>query len=155
MLAILVAYVAYQEIYKNFYLDKGLELKVAEGKTENIAFLNRYGVMGTFINNDIRLLKRSKAAKSALIASTFFLFYGLLTFTKGYQNGFMQLFTGIFVTGGFMPVSYTHLDVYKRQTRNGISGNSCLDFRNFTILISEPETPTTKCFQEYTFKILR
>lgn len=102
ILAILTAYLAYQVIYKNFYLDKGLELKVAEGKTENIAFLNRYGVMGTFINNDIRLLKRSKAAKSALIASVFFLFYGLLTFTKGYENSFMQLFTGIFVTGGFM-----------------------------------------------------
>jgi len=102
VLAILAACFAYQEIYKNFYLDKGLELKVAEGKTENIAFLNRYGVMGTFLNNDIRLLKRSKAAKSALIASLFFLFYGLLTFTKGYENSFMQLFTGIFVTGGFM-----------------------------------------------------
>ncbi|QOW11214.1 hypothetical protein Q73A0000_13030 [Kaistella flava (ex Peng et al. 2021)] len=102
ILAIAVAYLAYQEIYKNFYLDKGLELKVAEGKTENIAFLNKYGVMGTFINNDIRLLKRSKAAKSALTMSIFFLFYGLLTFTKGYENSFMQLFTGIFITGGFM-----------------------------------------------------
>lgn len=102
LMTAIAAYFAYQEIYKNFYLDKGLELKVAEGKTENIAFLNRYGVMGTFINNDIRLLKRSKAAKSALTASFLFLFYGLLTFTKGYDNGFMQLFTGIFATGGFM-----------------------------------------------------
>ena len=102
ILAILAAYVAYQEIYRNFYLDKGLELKVAEGKTENIVFLNRYGVMGTFINNDIRLLKRSKAAKSALTMSFFFLFYGLLTYSKGYDNSFMQLFTGIFITGGFM-----------------------------------------------------
>ena len=102
ILAVLTAYLAYQEIYKNFYLDKGLELKVAEGKTENIAFFDRYGVMGTFINNDIRLLKRSKAAKSALFASAMFLLYGLLTFTKGYDNSFMQVFMGIFVTGGFM-----------------------------------------------------
>lgn len=102
LLSIVTAYLAYKEIYKNFYLDKGLELKVAEGKTENIAFLNKYGVIGTFINNDIRLLKRSKAAKSAVMMSIFFLFYGLLTFTKGYENSFMQLFTGIFVTGGFM-----------------------------------------------------
>ena len=102
ILAVLTAYIAYQEIYKNFYLDKGLELKVAEGKTENIAFFDRYGVMGTFINNDIRLLKRSKAAKSALFASAMFLLYGLLTFTKGYDNSFMQVFMGIFVTGGFM-----------------------------------------------------
>lgn len=95
-------YLCYRFIFQNFYLDKGLELKKAEGKTENIEFLNRYGVMGTFINNDIRLLKRSKAAKSAVFASVLFLFYGLLTFTKGYDNAFMQLFTGIFVTGGFM-----------------------------------------------------
>lgn len=101
-LTALLAYLAYQTIYKNFYLDKGLELKVAEGKTENIAFLNRYGVMGTFINNDIRLLKRSKAAKSALFTSLIFLFYGLLSYTKSYDNSFMQLFMGIFVTGGFM-----------------------------------------------------
>ena len=98
----LVAYFAYRMIYTNFYLDKGLELKKAEGKTENIEFLNRYGVMGTFINNDIRLLKRSKAAKSALFASVLFLLYGLLVYNPAYKTPFMQLFTGIFVTGGFM-----------------------------------------------------
>lgn len=101
-LAFITAYVAYKTIYDNFYLDKGLELKKVEGKTENIEFLNRYGVMGTFINNDIRLLKRSKAAKSAVIASVFFLGYGLLVFNPAYKTAFMQLFTGIFVTGGFM-----------------------------------------------------
>lgn len=102
VLALGTMYLCYRFIFDNFYLDKGLELKKVEGKTENIEFLNRYGAMGTFINNDIRLLKRSKAAKSAVVASFLFLFYGLLTFTKGYDNAFMQLFTGIFVTGGFM-----------------------------------------------------
>ncbi len=101
-LSLALMYLCYRFIYENFYLDKGLELKKAEGKTENIEFLNRYGATGTFINNDIRLLKRSKAAKSALFASILFLLYGLLVFTKGYENSFMQLFTGIFVTGGFM-----------------------------------------------------
>lgn len=102
VLALVLMYLCYRFIFENFYLDKGLELKKAEGKTENIEFLNRYGVTGTFINNDIRLLKRSKAARSALFASFMFLLYGLLVFTKGYQNDFMQLFAGIFVTGGFM-----------------------------------------------------
>ena len=102
VLALGTMYLCYRFIFDNFYLDKGLELKKVEGKTENIEFLNRYGAMGTFINNDIRLLKRSKAAKSAVVASFLFLFYGLLVFTKGYENSFMQLFTGIFVTGGFM-----------------------------------------------------
>ncbi|MGC4128870.1 MAG: DUF5687 family protein [Bergeyella sp.] len=102
LLTLLLAYLAYKNIYGNFYLDKGLELKKAEGKTENIEFLNRYGVTGTFINNDIRLLKRSKAARSALIAGILFLFYGLLVFVDSYTSDFMKMFMGIFVTGGFM-----------------------------------------------------
>ena len=102
LLLVGVGYSAYKMIYNNFYLDKGLELKKTEGKTENIEFLNKYGVTGTFINNDIRLLKRSKAAKSALFASVLFLLYGLLVFNPAYKTPFMQLFTGIFVTGGFM-----------------------------------------------------
>jgi len=88
-------------IKKNLYLDRGLEMKKAAGKTENIAFLNKYGTLGTFINNDIRLIKRSKAARSALIGGVLFLFYGLLFFSKGYNTSFMQVFLGIFVTGGF------------------------------------------------------
>lgn len=102
ILAIGLGYAVYQLIKSNFYLDKGLELKKSEGKTENIAFLNRFGVMGVFINNDIRLLKRSKAAKSALLSAFLFLFYGLITYFPGYDNDFMKLFSGIFVTGGFL-----------------------------------------------------
>ena len=94
---------AYRNIYSNFYLDRGLELEKAVGKTENIDFLNRFGTLGTFLNNDIRLLKRSKAAKSALFAGVMFLFYGLLYFSgKAYATDFMRVFLGIFVTGGFM-----------------------------------------------------
>lgn len=89
-------------VKRNLYLDQGLEVKKTVGKTENIQFLNRYGVMGTFINNDIRLIKRSKAARGTAIAGILFLFYGALFFTNGYQSSFMQVFLGIFVTGGFM-----------------------------------------------------
>ncbi|MGZ5262206.1 MAG: DUF5687 family protein [Kaistella sp.] len=103
ILAVGAGFWAYRNIYRNFYLDKGLELEQAEGKTENIDFLNRFGTLGTFINNDIRLLKRSKAAKSALFAGVMFLFYGLLYFSgNAYTTDFMRVFLGIFVTGGFM-----------------------------------------------------
>ena len=103
LLAVAAGYWSYRNIYRNFYLDKGLELEQAVGKTENIDFLNRFGTLGTFINNDIRLLKRSKAAKSALFAGIMFLFYGLLYFSgKAYATDFMRVFLGIFVTGGFM-----------------------------------------------------
>lgn len=102
LLTAVLAFVTHRVIWKNFYLDKGLELQKSEGKTENIAFLNRFGVTGTFLNNDIRLLRRSKAAKSALVASFVFLFYGLLFFSGIYKQDFMKFFAGIFITVGFM-----------------------------------------------------
>ena len=87
----------------NFYLDKGLEMKQEVGKTESIQFLNQYGVLGTFINNDIRMIKRSKAAKAITMGSFLFLFYGLLMFSSPiYQTPYMELFMGLFVTGGFL-----------------------------------------------------
>ncbi len=89
-------------IKRNLYLDKGLEMKKAVGKTENIAFLQRFGKMGIFIGNDIRMIKRSKMARSAVLGSLFFLFYGFLMFSPGYNNDFMKIFMGLFVTGGFM-----------------------------------------------------
>ena len=93
---------AYKFIYKTFYLDEGLELKQEVGRTENIAFLDKYGAVGTFINNDIRLFKRSKAAKGVLGMAAFFLFYGLLFYSnKTYTFPAMTIFMGIFVTGGF------------------------------------------------------
>ena len=95
-------YLAYKTISNNFYLDQGLELKKAEGKTENIEFLNKFGVIGTFLNNDIRLLKRSKAAKQTVFGSLMFLFYGLLIYVDMYNNDFMKFFAGLFVTGGFV-----------------------------------------------------
>ncbi|MBQ0151853.1 MAG: hypothetical protein KBS61_03040 [Chryseobacterium sp.] len=97
-----IVYIAYQFVYKTFYLDEGLEVKKEVGKTQNIAFLEKYGAVGTFINNDIRLLRRSKAAKGVLVSSVLFLCYGLLIFSGGvYQKPFMMIFMGLFVTGGF------------------------------------------------------
>ncbi len=102
-LLFLFAFLAYKMIKENFYLDKALETKKTVGKTQNIQFLNQFGVIGTFINNDIRLLLRSKAAQSTIISSVLFLFYGLLMFTTStYQKPYMMMFLGIFVTGGFM-----------------------------------------------------
>ncbi len=103
LLTAVVAYYSYKTISNTFYLDEGLELKKVEGKTENIEFLNQFGVMGTFINNDIRLLKRSKAARSALLMSVLFLFYGLFMFNGAYSDShFGKLFVSIFVSGGFL-----------------------------------------------------
>lgn len=94
--------ICFSYVRKEFYLDQGLEAKKQFGKTENIAFLNKYGVIGTFINNDIKMLRRNKVTKGILIGSFFFLFYGLLMFTSViYKTPAMMMFMGLFVTGGF------------------------------------------------------
>lgn len=94
--------ICYHHIRKVFYLDQGLEAKKTVGKTENIAFLNKYGAIGTFINNDIKMLRRNKVTKGILIGSFTFLFYGMLMFTSSiYKTPAMMMFMGLFVTGGF------------------------------------------------------
>ncbi|CEJ71974.1 hypothetical protein BN1195_04329 [Chryseobacterium oranimense G311] len=94
--------IVFNYVRKEFYLDQGLEAKKQFGKTENIAFLNKYGVIGTFINNDIKMLRRNKVTKGILIGSFFFLFYGMLMYTStAYKTPAMMMFMGLFVTGGF------------------------------------------------------
>lgn len=94
--------ITFNYIRKSFYLDEGLEAKKEIGKTENIAFLNKYGAIGTFINNDIKMLKRNKVTKGVLIGSFMFIFYGLLMFSNDiYRTPTMMMFMGLFVTGGF------------------------------------------------------
>lgn len=89
----------------NLYLDAGLSLKQDNATTENLTWLDQLGSLGTFLKNDIRLLKRNKRAKSTLIMSIMFLFYGLLFFTnsiEAYSAPVWKIFAGIFVSGGFL-----------------------------------------------------
>lgn len=99
---IVLWWICFKYIRKEFYLDQGLEAKKEVGKTENIAFLNKYGVIGTFINNDIKLLRRNKVAKGILLGSFMFIFYGMLMYASvAYKTPAMMMFMGLFVTGGF------------------------------------------------------
>jgi hypothetical protein len=87
------------------HLDTGLKKKNEIARTENFNWLNQFGTLGTFLKNDIRLLKRNKRSRATLFMSILFLFYGLLFFTnmiEAYQNPAMQVFAGIFVSGGFL-----------------------------------------------------
>lgn len=95
-------YICFNHVKKEFYLDQGLEDKKTIGKTENIAFLNKYGAIGSFINNDIKMMRRNKVTKGIIIGSFMFIFYGLLMFSSDiYKTPYMMMFMGLFVTGGF------------------------------------------------------
>lgn len=90
---------------KHMYLDAGLASKTTEATTENLDWLDRFGNLGTFLKNDIKLIKRNKRSRTAVIMGFFFIFYGLLFFTgaiEAYDGPFWRIFAGIFVTGGFL-----------------------------------------------------
>lgn len=90
---------------KNLHLDTGLSSKHDIAKTEEFAWLDQFGNIGTFLKNDIRLIKRNKRSKTTIFMSVLFLFYGLSFFSGGiesYDNPMMKMFAGVFVSGGFL-----------------------------------------------------
>jgi hypothetical protein len=86
----------------NLFLDAGLSKKEDIATTENFVWLNQFGTLGTFLKNDIKLIRRNKRSKTTLIMSFFFLFYGLIFFGNSHQPAIMHIFAGIFVSGGFL-----------------------------------------------------
>lgn len=98
-------YVTFKYFKKNLYLDAGLSIKNEIAKTEHLTWLNQFGTLGTFLKNDIKLIKRNKRSKTTIGMSVMFLFYGLIFFSNGievYNNPVMHIFAGIFVSGGFL-----------------------------------------------------
>lgn len=96
---------AFRHFRSNMYLDGGLAIRTAEGRTEDYAWLNRFGNLGTFLKNDIKLIRRNKRSRTTVLVSVLFLFYGLLFFTgsvEAYEAPAWQVFAGIFVSGGFL-----------------------------------------------------
>lgn len=103
--ALALYYFAFTFFKNHLNLDEGLAKKSDVAKTENYTWLNQFGTLGTFLKNDIRLLKRNKRSRTTVFVSIMFIFYGLLFFGKAievYDNPAMHVFAGIFVSGGFL-----------------------------------------------------
>ncbi|QKJ61950.1 DUF5687 family protein [Flavobacterium sp. M31R6] len=96
-------YWTYTYLKGDLYLDAGLTVKNDVAKTEQLTWLNQFGTLGTFLKNDIKLIKRNKRSKTTVGLSIMFLFYGLIFFnSNSHQPPVMQIFAGIFVSGGFL-----------------------------------------------------
>src|SRR5690606_31252730 len=103
--AVALYFTSFGYFKRHMYLDGGLAGKTAEARTENLDWLDRFGNLGTFLKNDIKLIKRNKRSRTAVLMGFFFIFYGLLFFTGGieaYDSPYWKIFAGIFVTGGFL-----------------------------------------------------
>lgn len=98
-----IYYTSFKFLMSNLYLDAGLSSKTAVARTEQLTWLNQFGNTGTFLKNDIKLIKRNKRSKTTVGLSVLFLFYGLLFFTNtDMYNSAMKIFGGVFVSGGFL-----------------------------------------------------
>ncbi len=98
-------YFSFDYFKSNLNLDTGLAKKSELAKTENFTWLNQFGTLGTFLKNDIKLIKRNKRSRTTVIMSFLFVFYGLLFYSNAievYQSPMFQVFAGIFVSGGFL-----------------------------------------------------
>lgn len=105
VLALVLYYLAFLYFKTHMYLDAGLASKKAIAKTEDYGWLDRFGKLGVFLKNDIKLILRNKRSKTTVITSVLFLFYGLLFFTgavEAYEGPMWSIFAGIFVSGGFL-----------------------------------------------------
>ncbi len=105
VLLIILAYITFMFFRNHLYLDSGLSIKQKDAQTENYTWLNQFGTMGTFLKNDIKLIKRNKRSRTTVIMSVLFIFYGLLFFggaIEAYEGPLWRIFAGIFVTGGFL-----------------------------------------------------
>lgn len=96
-------YYTYNYLKTNLYLDAGLSTQHEIAKTEDLTWLNQFGTLGTFLKNDIKLIKRNKRSRTTVVMSILFLFYGFIFFRENSgQPEVMRIFAGIFVSGGFL-----------------------------------------------------
>lgn len=93
-------------LLKNFYIDdaKLKHNRKEEIKASDLSWLDNFGVMSTFLKNDIRLILRNTRSKQVVFLSSFFLLYGLLIYTNDTYSSSdsMLVMFSTFVTGGVL-----------------------------------------------------
>ena len=90
--------------FKNgLYIDTGLKKKTDEAKMEDFSWLDRFGKTAVFLKNDIRLIKRSKRARSTVYMGIGILFYGFIFyFQEDLFGSWVTFFGSLFASGGFL-----------------------------------------------------
>lgn len=105
LLLVLLYWATFRFFFNKMHLDEQLTAKSEVAKTEDLSWLNQFGTMGTFLKNDLRLLKRNKRSRTTVMVSFLFIAYGLLFYSstiEGYKAPAFQMFGAIFCSGGFL-----------------------------------------------------
>jgi len=103
ILAILY-YFNFKGLYKKLYLDSSLKTKTIEARTTNLEWTKKFGDIAPFMQLDLKLITRSKRARSSLWMLGLGLLYGLFFYPNPIyaDQEWFFIFIGIFVTGIFL-----------------------------------------------------
>ena len=126
---------------KNYYVEK-FEKKIKTEQTynrSNLAFLNRFGIIGEIMSLELKLIWRHKRSKNVLYMLFFFLFYGLIFYTNDlYANSYgWVFFCAMIMTGAGMllfcqwiiSMNSSHFDSLMTRNisiRSYLTANYCL-----------------------------
>ncbi len=97
-------YFVYRYIMDRFYLDTGFKKKKKEIVNVKLNWTNRFGKMGTFLKNDIRLILRNPRTKQIFYGSLFMFLLGLFIFgtNSSKKDVFNKIEVAFFITGYFI-----------------------------------------------------
>jgi len=106
-LAILVYYLSYIFFKHRFYLDVGIGSKKSKkGRFEalELNWIEKYGKIGTFIKNDIRLITRNPRTKQLLYSALVMVLFGIFILKSDVykKSSFMYIYWAFLLTGYFI-----------------------------------------------------
>lgn len=102
VLAVLSYFLLYFNVKENMFLDAYLQTERTVVKNYDLSWTNRFGELAPFLQLDMKLIWRSKRAKSVIFGCLVFLFYGLLFYPEKGGNPTTLVFVGVFITGIFV-----------------------------------------------------
>jgi len=104
LLAVGMFYINFLYLKDNLYLEELKSKKASHKSSTEYPFLNRFGITGDLVANEIKLIIRNKRPNSAIKMSVLFLFYGLLFYNKPtlMHTDYPVVFVGMFMTGIFI-----------------------------------------------------
>ncbi|MGL4583793.1 MAG: DUF5687 family protein [Flavobacterium sp.] len=89
----------------NMYMDDLLKIKVEVGTTQEMKWLDGFGTYASFLKNDVRLILRNKRARTTVLMSVLFMFYGFLVLRPGASGEYstiLMIIVAFMVSGGFL-----------------------------------------------------
>jgi len=102
LLGVIMYAVNFYYLKQNLYLEELVKHKTLRKSTTEFPLLNRFGLIGDLVANELKLIIRNKRPRSALIMSVVFIFYGLIFYTNQGMGEYMKIFAAMFMTGVFI-----------------------------------------------------